>query len=1160
MPDTHQKVGELFAQVDLSSDRFVSVKDGQKMCVDHDTRYSDPEEVPGNNYGIYADADDGVVILDVDDHRDDSFNKETTVAVAALSGLPRTLKMKSPHVPEEGAGGHKIYKLAGEQTPAELFKEEFGKHNPVPSWGEVVAKNKYVVGAGSGLDSCDKDWHDCSEAGEGHYGIKVDEEIAEVEPEELVSALAADPDLTPVEDDNDGEESGAGAKQSPQNTGSKQKTTVTREYSREEVEEMLDCLPGDQHFDDWIRTGYAVYDWSDSDTGKEVFKEWSKDNRKWEKEESQRQIDYIWENGEQAGGDEDDRNASVGTLVYLAKEEGWEPPQSSQSDGIGPNNPAGDLQVDNGCYGYWDEIKVGDDKEVVWRQVTNFKLETLEFVETDDKEEIRIRVIPGHEAEEPYEVTVEPTVFNEARSFKEEIVVGRTTQYETQHSDTLNELRLTVGAQDAPVRKGVSHLGAATEELEELVTPDGVLTADGWADDPEHKYYAKASSDSGDESIVGERWRLSPDENIEIDEEEVREALKLLPESRLPDRALATMGWFYSAPAKPLIHGLEGEFNHLHIRGKTESGKTSYLQVLSEAFGMSGSPFPATSTGFSLEQLHVGSRGAPVWIDEYKPSQMGSRKTDKLHMYLRLATRESVYTKGRQNQTFMKFRMQSPIVLSGEQKVGEPAVRRRMLQVNLSERATADSDHVRAYSKLAGEPYEGENGRTQAPAGVDLQNHALAYYKFLLSEDAEVLRDVWTASRKTTAKILDEIDMTLQDTEFQGAQTVVFGYRLYKRFAQEMGVPENELPGEKALRHAIKHLGENVGANGQRREHGDEFLELVSQAANAGFIKPPHETEDVSAGYRVYDPSVTTDEALALHLPTVYPEVKRYAREYNVEDDYNLLNKSDYDDEFSDLADSAGNHVVKTSHAAKIGGSTKRCVLLEPHKTSERLGYDFDLSAFGIYEEEEEENANDGESDNDGDGGEQPDHPEPVQIGEVDPSKQDIASVSASIEFGEYDGRNTDESTPAWTATLSDDTGEAQLVVWDEEDIPKMYDATGVFEPDALDVRGVEVSEYEGELQLVVGESTTIYEAPEAGQGQLDATDSKAAADGGEFVPPKPKVIEYIQNRCDSGDVLSKAEVAGKMEIAPDKAESVLEKIKKEKRLLQDHSDGWEVL
>jgi P4 family phage/plasmid primase-like protien len=141
--------------------------------------------------------------------------------------------------------------------------------------------------------------------------------------------------------------------------------------------------------------------------------------------------------------------------------------------------------------------------------------------------------------------------------------------------------------------------------------------------------------------------------------------------------------------------------------------------------------------------------------------------------------------------------------------------------------------------------------------------------------------------------------------------------------------------------------------------------------------------------------------------------------------------------------------------------------------------------------------------------GTQPSHPDAVPIGEVDPGQQDVASVIGEVEFRQYDGRNSrDDGGPAWTATLYDETGEAELVVWDEADIPEMYDATGCFEPDALHVKGAETGSYDDKVQLVVGEKTKIERAqigagetsgkkPEEDQDQLADTEEEVQADGG---------------------------------------------------------------
>jgi hypothetical protein len=570
------------------------------------------------------------------------------------------------------------------------------------------------------------------------------------------------------------------------------------------------------------------------------------------------------------------------------------------------------------------------------------------------------------------------------------------------------------------------------------------------------------------------------------------------------------LGWFYSAPVKPLVHDLEGEFNHLQVRGKTESGKTSYLELLTQAFGMGPSPWSASSTAFSLEQLHVGSRGPPVWIDEYKPSDMHQRNVNRLHRFMRMATKESTRTKGRPDQSHFKFRMQSPIVLSGEQQIAEAAVRRRAVQVKLSARATQQRERVAAYSRLAGETYEDDDGETVLADGVELKHHALAYYKFLASRDANELQRVWQTAKNEAVSLLDEEGLKLRGSELQGAQTVVFGYRVYNRLAEEYDLPEDERPSKRELREALKHIAENVGAGGQRREHGDEFLELAAQAANAGYVLNPAEAADAgeTASYRVYNPNTTPDECLALHMPTLYPAVKRYVRDYNLSDETSLLAKNDYIDEYADLVEQPGSHVAETSVKTRINGNGKRCLHIDPHAVQDRLGAGFDLTAFGLSpadDDEIEEEADD--DDGDDDDGDDDWNPHEISVTAVkDVAEHPTNYPNVQVEVLKKD-RMDGENTPAAKATVFDGSTAIDVVFWDDADV--------VDEGDLVVIENVGTSEFDGATQLVYEPkvSTIHYISRTAGDASEEdrqdvtlaeaadtngADDATAATDGGE--------------------------------------------------------------
>jgi len=68
--------------------------------------------------------------------------------------------------------------------------------NPEPAWGEIKAEGKYVVGPGSQLDGCSKEWCDeCAKPDGGYYRIANDVPIAELAQADLISVIREDSEL-----------------------------------------------------------------------------------------------------------------------------------------------------------------------------------------------------------------------------------------------------------------------------------------------------------------------------------------------------------------------------------------------------------------------------------------------------------------------------------------------------------------------------------------------------------------------------------------------------------------------------------------------------------------------------------------------------------------------------------------------------------------------------------------------------------------------------------------------------------------------------------------------------------------------------------------------------------------------------------------------------
>lgn len=177
----------------LLEKRLIPVGDGEKASKvyhnDASNRKSGFDSLSGN-YGVYAGAtpegDRWLIDVDIDDYSDEAGGE----ALDAVNDLPDTFTVESPHTDGE-TGGHRYYVVIGKDVHKSI-EAVAGAKNPGPSWGEIRVHNQYVVGPGSQLDSCDKEWcDDCSEPDKGYYQIAADREIAEITLSQLFAVLEA---------------------------------------------------------------------------------------------------------------------------------------------------------------------------------------------------------------------------------------------------------------------------------------------------------------------------------------------------------------------------------------------------------------------------------------------------------------------------------------------------------------------------------------------------------------------------------------------------------------------------------------------------------------------------------------------------------------------------------------------------------------------------------------------------------------------------------------------------------------------------------------------------------------------------------------------------------------------------------------------------------
>lgn len=249
--------------LDVEGGRFAECVAGGKASHTHADADARLDEPPAGNYAVEATARDPLVLVDVDLYDDAPDGGEPTAGgEQALDALPDTFTVESPH-----GGRHRYYRVREDdlgRTAAAALDEAFGKPNPQPSFGEVRAATQYVVGPGSVLDDCDKEWCDsCADPEGGHYRVVRDRPLATIDADDLVDALGLDPALG---DDSGGEgDQQDGAQDGDDGDGGNAPHADDATLSdREKVERARE---GDDKLDDllngrWRAAGYTSEDGS----------------------------------------------------------------------------------------------------------------------------------------------------------------------------------------------------------------------------------------------------------------------------------------------------------------------------------------------------------------------------------------------------------------------------------------------------------------------------------------------------------------------------------------------------------------------------------------------------------------------------------------------------------------------------------------------------------------------------------------------------------------------------------------------------------------------------------------------------------------------------------------------------------------------------------
>lgn len=717
-------------------------------------------------------------------------------------------------------------------------------------------------------------------------------------------------------------------------------------------------------------------------------------------------------------------------------------------------------------------------------------------------EEWEIRINPTDPQEPTKTIVTDPSAFNSPRTFREEIKgESGSMRFDAVYGHkTVDALKTIVNAQNAPRRKAYARIKLLHEGGEpRLVTPKGTIGPDGWVEDPVHVWSRM------DDGGVTDQWELSP-EFDDYDPDLAAGVAELLPKTRVHERFLPLLGYLFAstfrAPITETSVTAVNKWNHIQGFGDTGAGKSSIGEVMWKSIGMSGDKLiKAKMTPHTGLQTFASTNAVPLLMDEYKPTTWREKTKNAFHENMRDASTGAAQSKTWNYPLQKRYHIESSTVLFGEGRFPNDAnaLARRTIETTLSQRpGTPGSASFKAFKQLL--------TLTDDKTRSGMDHHALAWWQFALSAVADKfsLIEKWEEAREWGLEEMERRDHDLdeelsRDMYRQAVQTVVFGIRMWRQFAEGLGAATEKLPTDEEIGDAIEYIvARKNDETAINRSDKDVFFELAARAASKMEGEDGQEYLVEGEHYAlVHENNSTRPTELRIHLRQAVDELNRFARDYSIHEE--VPRARDIKSWIEEASENPDDYAIsKSVYHSSMG---LRMVAVDWEMLTDEL--DVNMSDFRPWENASEVNANsdsedNGDGDGDGDDQDETDAPDDTPLADVE--EGDRTTVAVRIDDVDHD------TPPQMTAEAraTDETGDMRVVIWGGDDND---DETALNNGECYRLDGVSISEYDGSLEIHIQESTMITEIatgasqtpnpePPAGES-LDDAISNAVADGG---------------------------------------------------------------
>lgn len=388
--------------------------------------------------------------------------------------------------------------------------------------------------------------------------------------------------------------------------------------------------------------------------------------------------------------------------------------------------------------------------------------------------------------------------------------------------------------------------------------------------------------------------------------EVARQALPLLVNLNAPGVVMLVLAWFVASVFKVQLHRQLGHFPILCVAGSQGSGKTSTLEQVGRLVGFGqekNKPFSVAGTRFVLIRLLSSTSSVPVFLDEYKPTELEPRQLARVHHLLRQAYGGEVEERGRADLSVDQFVLRAPVVIAGEAEVlDDPALRERLVLVRPNKQA------------LQGNP--GWRRSFAALTSTKLEVLAVPLITFSLGQDVAAQ----LAKARTLLALAGPRIEALPLRQRDNLLVEVFGLMMLRDFALSLGVAVKLDVATMVETYLAQVLD---GARGAKDAFDDFLAECATHARDGALIDGVH--------------YAYVDGMLRIHLPSchqVYLEKRARTHRRDATNGLNALRRIVHE------KIERGEYVTSAEERVALVGGYVRAVEIDPSKIPEHLHID----------------------------------------------------------------------------------------------------------------------------------------------------------------------------------------------------------------------------